>query len=300
MELPSIVTLRSGALKVDMAPSIGGAIAGFWRGGIALMRETPEDALRNGLVRQTSSYPLIPYSNRIAHGRFSFEGVEHRLALNFGDHPHSIHGNAWQKPWQVAEASETHCRLSFLHRPVGDDARGWPFAYRAEQNFALSPEGLGITLLVENLDEDAMPAGLGLHPFFPRRPGVRLKFSAANVYRTGQDSLPGECVPVPAEWDYRVIRDLGEPGLDNCFEGWDGDAEILFEQDKIMLRLEADPVFGHLVVYVPTGRDFFAVEPVTHLNDAINRPDLLGHGLHVLQPREQLSGTVRFVVESTR
>ncbi len=74
MKLSSIVTLRSGALQVDLAPSIGGAIAGFRRGGIPLMRETPEEALCGGLVRQTGSYPLIPYSNRIAQGRFSFRG----------------------------------------------------------------------------------------------------------------------------------------------------------------------------------------------------------------------------------
>ena len=65
-----VVTLRSGALKVDLAPSIGGAIAGFWHNGTPLMRETPDEALRQRLVRQTSSYPLIPYSNRIAHGHF--------------------------------------------------------------------------------------------------------------------------------------------------------------------------------------------------------------------------------------
>jgi len=51
---------------------------------------------------------------------------------------------------------------------------------------------------------------------------------------------------------------------------------------------------------VPHERDFFAVEPVTHLNDAINRPDIVSHGLHVLQPRELLTGTVRFGVEVVR
>jgi aldose 1-epimerase len=51
---------------------------------------------------------------------------------------------------------------------------------------------------------------------------------------------------------------------------------------------------------VPPGRDFFAVEPVTHLNDAINRPDIVRHGLHVLQPREALTGTVKIGVEVVR
>lgn len=284
-------------MKLDLAASIGGAIAGFWRDDVALMRETPEQALRGGLVRQTSCYPLVPYSNRIARGRFSFEGVEHRLALNFGDHPHSIHGNAWHKPWQVAEVEEARCRLVLIHRPEGDEARGWPFAYRAEQLFELSPDGLELTLTLENADHRSMPAGLGLHPFFPKHPGVRLQFAAERVYPNGENSLPMDSIPVPAVWNYRDKRELGKPRLDNCFAGWNGMARIAYIQEKTALNIEADPLFGHLVVYVPTGRDFFAVEPVSHMNNAINRPDPVSHGLMVLRPGERLTARVRFGVE---
>jgi aldose 1-epimerase len=52
------------------------------------------------------------------------------------------------------------------------------------------------------------------------------------------------------------------------------------------------------VVYVPAGRDFFAVEPVSHMNNAINRPDIADHGLRVLLPDERLTAKVRFQVES--
>jgi aldose 1-epimerase len=262
------------------------------------MRETPEQTLREGLVRQTSCYPLIPYSNRIAQGRFSFEGVEHRLALNFGDHPHSIHGNAWQRPWQVVQADDARCCLVLVHRPEGDEARGWPFTYRAEQLFELSPNGLTLTVSLENEDDRTMPAGLGLHPFFPKRPGVRLQFSAERVYPNGEDSLPMDSISVPDNWSYRTMRELGEPRLDNCFVGWDGTARIAYIQEKIALSIEADPFFGHLVVYVPDGRDFFAVEPVSHLNDAINRPDPASHGLTVVKPGERLKAQVRFGVEA--
>jgi aldose 1-epimerase len=265
---------------------------------VALMRETPEQALRDGLVRQTCCYPLIPYSNRIAHGRFSFEDVEHRLALNFGDHPHSIHGNAWQRPWQVAEAGNARCRLCLVHRPEGDEASDWPFAYLAEQLFELSPDGLTLTLSLENEDHRAMPAGLGLHPFFPKRSGVRLQFAAERIYPNGEDSLPMDGIPVPDEWNYWTMRELGDPRLDNCFAGWDGAAHITYFEEKLALSIEADPLFGHLVVYVPSGRDFFAVEPVTHLNDAINRPDPTGYGLKVLHPGERLTAQVRFGVEA--
>jgi aldose 1-epimerase len=295
---PLTLTLSRGDLTLAVAPSIGGAISGFWRNGLALMRETPEQALRDGLVRLTSSYPLIPYSNRIAQGRFSFDATDHRLALNFGDHPHSIHGNAWQKPWKIADTADARCRLVLQHHPLGDEGMDWPFAYRAEQHFDLDPEGLTLTLVLENEDHRAMPAGLGLHPFFPKRPGIRLQFATEGVYLNGEDSLPTDSVPVPEGWDYRDLRDLGEPRVDNCFKGWNGTALILFEAEKTALRLQADPLFSHLVVYVPAGRDFFAVEPVSHMNNAINRPDIADHGLRVLRPGERLTAKVRFQVES--
>ena len=168
----------------------------------------------------------------------------------------------------------------------------------AEQLFTLMPDGLTVALTIENRDDRAMPAGIGLHPFFPRRPRVKLRFEAKAVYPTGANFLPTASIPVPAEWDYHELRSLGEPGLDNCFTGWDGSADILFVEDGVALRLRADPVFGHLVVYVPAGREFFAVEPVSHLNDAINRPDMAEYGLKVLRSGERLAGTVRFGVEA--
>ena len=60
--------------------------------------------------------------------------------------------------------------------------------------------------------------------------------------------------------------------------------------------MEADAIFGNLVVYVPDGRDFFAIEPVSHSSDAINRPDLARNELAVLRPGETMSGVVRLRV----
>jgi aldose 1-epimerase len=294
MDASALVTLTHGPLQLDLAPEVGGSIAGFRRDGVAILRETPGEAIADGLVRQMACYPLIPYSNRIAEGRFTFEGEAYRLAPNFGDHPHSVHGNAWQHPWSVAALEPARCRLVLDHRPAGAGAEGWPFAYRAEQLFALDEDGLTLTLNLTNEDGRAMPAGFGLHPFFPKRPGTVLRFSADAVWRNGADSLPASREEVPPEWDYGSLRPLGEPGLDNCFAGWDGGAEIRFENENLAVWIEADPVFCHLVVYVPGPRDYFAVEPVSHMNDAIHHPEVPGNGLVVLGPGERLSGTVRF------
>ena len=59
------------------------------------------------------------------------------------------------------------------------------------------------------------------------------------------------------------------------------------------VTITADAAFRHLQVYTPRQHDFFCVEPVSHVPDAINRPDLPpGQGMHVLQPGATLSGII--------
>ena len=61
------------------------------------------------------------------------------------------------------------------------------------------------------------------------------------------------------------------------------------------IDIAADPIFRHLIVFVPEGKDFCAVEPVTNMNDGLNRMDgETDHGVFVLTPGETRRGTVRF------
>ena len=63
-------------------------------------------------------------------------------------------------------------------------------------------------------------------------------------------------------------RSVASEPLDNCFTGWNGEARIPGP------RIHADGIFGNLQVFTPAGADFFCVEPVSHVPDAINRPEL--------------------------
>ena len=55
-------------------------------------------------VLEASSFPLVPYVNRIRGGRFTFRGREVRLAPNMAGDPSPLHGQGWLDPWQVEEA----------------------------------------------------------------------------------------------------------------------------------------------------------------------------------------------------
>ena len=84
------------------------------------------------------------------------------------------------------------------------------------------------------------------------------------------------------------------PRLDNCFTSWDGTADVL--AGPASLRIEASPVFRNLQVFTPSWADFFCVEPVSHVPDAINRQGQpIDQAMHILQPDESLDGTIRFI-----
>ncbi|MGH7104716.1 MAG: aldose 1-epimerase [Acetobacteraceae bacterium] len=286
--------LRAGALELELAPAIGGAISGFRHARIALLRETPEAAIN---ARHFSCYPLVPFSNRIAGGRFTFAGNSYQLRRDpVTGGAHAIHGEGWQRDWSVAEASRFSARLVLEH--PGTEPGSWPFPFRAEQLFMLGETELTITLVVTNTGTIPQPLGFGLHPYFPRHGGVSLGFHADAVWQNDADHLPSEGTSVPHEWDFSSPRMLEEPGLDNCFAGWPGTAEITWPEGGRSLRISADRLFGHAVVFTPRGSDSFAFEPVSHMNDAINRMEIPGHGLVTLPPGGALSGTVRFRVDA--
>jgi aldose 1-epimerase len=61
--------------------------------------------------------------------------------------------------------------------------------------------------------------------------------------------------------------------------------------------VEADPVFGHLVVYTPEGADYLCLEPVSHMNDALNRAAAIAEpGVVTLAPGAAVAGKVTFSV----
>jgi aldose 1-epimerase len=63
--------------------------------------------------------------------------------------------------------------------------------------------------------------------------------------------------------------------------------------------MEASPNFGHLVLYSPPGKSFFALEPQSQMNDGFNffARGEQGTGVVVLQPQERLEAWFSLRIE---
>lgn len=240
-----------------------------------------------------AAFPLVPYFSGIRDGRFRFAGKTHQLKRNFGDHPHSVHGVGWQSTWQTDDSDADRAVIALDH--PGTD---WPFPFRAVQTFRLDGADLGHEIALTNTGDNAMPAGLGIHPFFPRRGGARLQANVAAVWVYDASLMPTERIPCPPRLDLAEGRDVGTLDCDTVFENWDGRAMIAWPEDGLSLEITADAALNRLCVYAPADADIFCVEPVSQITDAVNfaadgRP-AEATGLHVLEPGETWTAASRF------
>ena len=265
----TVLSLEAGHLAVDLAPAAGGAILRFAIDGpdgtFDLLRPADAATQATGPGSGNACYPLAPFSNRIANGLIEVDGEQIVLKSNWPGQRHPMHGDGWAHPWTVERRDSRSAVLTYRH----DGREGWPFRYRARQTFRLDHGGLSVSMSVENLEGRSVPAGIGLHPFFPRADDTELACRLAGVWRADAEVLPVERIAVPPEWDFAAARPVEGLALDNCFDGWDGVATIRWPRRGLGLTLAATQPFRHLVIYVPRGQPYFCVEPVSHANGAV-------------------------------
>lgn len=273
-----MITLGRGKFELDIAPEIGGAITRFECGDIPVMRPVAPGETN---VLEMCSFPLVPYANRIAGGVFSFGGKEYRLPLNFGAHPHSLHGHGWQLPWRVEILSRDRISLAFDHAP---DA--WAWAYSAEQVFTMTDDGLVLALTLRSRDDKPMPYSLGLHPYFPRRPGSKLKAAVKGMWFADATLMPTDHVNADKLVDLNAGQTIAQsPFVDNTFTGWQGPAVITQPELGLEITMTASANAPFLHAFIPEGADFFCVEPTTAMPNAFNRPESAAvTGVQVLAP----------------
>ena len=277
----SAVELRSGDLRLALRPDVGGGIAGLWLGDLAVMRSREPGDVQG--PRSGASFPMLPYCNRLGYCRFRWGGHDYTTRPNFEGSPHSLHGVAWQRAWTVESASGTEAVLVCEHAPDAD----WPFAYSARQTFTLTPTTLEMRIDVTNKAAQPAPMGMGWHPYFPRRSRSRLHIELTDRWESDATQLPTRRVPQPG-----IDADVAHLNFDHCFDGFTGVARI--RDEKLSLRLTSS--LGRLVVFTPPERDYVAVEPVSHVSNALHMADPAAHGLVTLAPGATQSAWMKLEV----
>lgn len=283
-------TLANGPLSLRLAPGLGGGIASFEccavsNGKIDILRAS-DPAARSPV--SLSSFPLVPFVNRVRGGAFSFRGREVTLSRNMPPDPSPLHGQGWLNAWEVERLGSDHAELVYRHR-----SGEWPWDYEARQTFDLDERGLTLVLSCTNLAAAPMPCGLGQHPYFPCGPDTRLDTQVDSVWTIDENVLPIEQVAATGRFDLRDRRVCGQD-LDHGFGGWSGQAVI--SDPALPFRIAmASPDAHFFQLYSPSSGGLFVAEPVTHANAALNarEEEWDGLGMRVLEPEESMNLTMR-------
>ncbi len=126
--------LHNDVLEAVVLPEVGGGLAAFnWRraaGAVPLMRPLPVGTNAPD-PNQLGCYPLVPWSNRIGQGRFSFEGRTFDVAPNYPAEPYPIHGDGWLSAWSVLDSRSDKVVLGL------DRSSAFPFTYAAGMSYEL-------------------------------------------------------------------------------------------------------------------------------------------------------------------
>lgn len=126
---------------------------------------------------------------------------------------------------------------------------------------------------ITNQSPSDAPVGLGWHPYFTKRPDTRIFFAAEGLWEMGGDKLPTTLSPSRG-----LDTGCADLQIDNCFDGW---SHVMDLHDSTMhVRMESE--LQRLVVFTTPEKDFIAVEPVSHVNNAMNQTNPTQLGVRVL------------------
>lgn len=194
---------------------VGGGIRTYTVGGRPVLHPYELTAMCDG----AHGAPLIPWPNRLADGRYTFDGVEQQVALSEPDKHNAIHGFLLWRPWRAAERSADRVVMGARLHPL----QGYPFRLDVQVEYTLAAAGLTVRTTATNVGDQACPYGCGQHPYLSPGSGpiddcvlqlaaqTRILTDAERQLPTGRESVDG------TPYDLRAGRPIGDLEVDFAF-----------------------------------------------------------------------------------
>ena len=151
--------LRAGGHRVTVV-EVGGGIRA-WDGVLLGYGEDEMCSSGRGQV-------LAPWPNRLADGRYDWDGEELQLPLTEVSTGSAIHGLVRWESWRCVEQEEARVALEHVLHPQP----GYPFTLRLRVEYRLDERGLTVRTGAENIGSHAAPFGCGHHPYVLAPDGV--------------------------------------------------------------------------------------------------------------------------------
>lgn len=280
---------------------IGGGVRTYEVDGRPVLDPYPIDQICAG----AHGTPLIPWPNRLDHGRYRFEGEDFQLPLTEPEQNNAIHGFLRWVPWSADAQGPDAVKMSTRVAP----RPGYPFSLDVSVTYRLGDEGLEVTTEITNRGDRACPVGHGQHPYLSagggliddcllQHPGTVRILTDDRQLPAGREGVAGTPFDFGqpekiegAEIDFAftdLIRDEAGRAWTRL-EGPDGKtASIWVDQSYPLVELYT----GHTLA-PEMARRGLGTEPMTCAPDAFNN----GEGLIRLEPGETTTARWGAVLE---
>ena len=196
---------------------VGGGIREYFAGDRPVLDPYPIDALCDG----AHGAPLIPWPNRLADGRYRFDGVDYQVALTEPEKHNAIHGLLRWRPWSVLAREQSRVTMGNRLFPL----QGYPFRLDVQVEYVLSQAGLRVATTATNLGGENCPYGAGQHPYLSPGSGLLDECTLVLEAETRIVTDDERQLPVGTEsvwntpYDFRRGRSLGGLKVDFAFTG---------------------------------------------------------------------------------
>jgi galactose mutarotase-like enzyme len=259
--MADLISLRAGDTEATVVPSVGANCSAFRVGGQDLLEAPPSLA---ALTARPTGYGcpiLFPFPGQLEPGTLRLLGRDVLVTANSPSGRHG-HGFASARPWRVVERGADACACQ-LDGGGGDE---YPWRYRVTARWRVSPGMLGVGLVVENLDREEMPFGLGLHPYLPVGADAVVEVPSAGQWPHEGGIPTGPPSTSHGPWRWSELGAAGSTLLTGLPEG-----DVEARAGEVRLRWPGDR-FGEVVLYrPPPDRRSVCVEPWTSVSSAAAR-----------------------------
>ena len=251
--------------------------------------DTPEE-LEAGKWGKSSI--LFPFPNRLADGKFKWQGKQYQFPINNAATGNAIHGFVRDLPFEVEycflakDGASIRCFYDY------DGSREYyPFPFSLEIEFTISNDGrFRMETEVTNMGDTAMPFGFGWHPYFRLAEAAgahSLKLPPCEKVVINDNMIPTGARSTYS--DFSSQKSVGDTVLDACFHNskTTGSPALTLAANGRKLTVKAPAnKFPFFQVFTPPHRESIALEPMTCNVDAFNNKQ----GLITLEPDKRWKG----------
>ncbi len=273
---------------------------------------TPLEVLGRYPPELFSGRVLWPFCDRIARGRYTFDGVERRIPGNDLETGDAIHGFLFRRRLAVEthEQVETGAHLILRDDLGPTEEEGYPFSMTVRVTYLLAAGVFQLRIETVNTGDTAAPLTVGWHPYFAvpgDEPAVAdtwtLCTTMTHYYPVDDRLIPsGGTEPVDhSPFDFLTPSSVGTHDYDVCLTRQECSRsaapsatrdlspaeppliQAVLSKGHRSIRIEGSGAFRRLQLFVPPDRGAIAIEPISAPAGAFDQPAL---GLTVLQPGE--------------